>query len=90
MRAQRAKLKSCKDDDISARGKRGTSAAPGYESKMISCCGVAFTRGGGLGGLALGYYQAAPPGLRRGEPTACTGRRNDIQFTFYLLLVRRQ
>jgi len=27
-----------------------------------------FTQGGGLGGLALGYYQAAPLGLRKGEP----------------------
>ncbi len=25
--------------------------------------GWPFTQGGGLGGLALGYYQAAPPGL---------------------------
>jgi len=25
------------------------------------------TQGGGLGGLALGYYQAAPPGLHEGE-----------------------
>jgi hypothetical protein len=29
-----------------------------------------FTQGGGLGGLALGYYQAAPPGLQGGEPNA--------------------
>ena len=28
------------------------------------------TQGGGLGGLALGHYQAAPLGLRTGEPGA--------------------
>ena len=27
-----------------------------------------FTQGGGLGGLALGYYLAAPAGRRTGEP----------------------
>jgi hypothetical protein len=32
--------------------------------------GWRFTQGGGLGGLALGYYQAAPLGLRKGEPDA--------------------
>src|ERR1035441_7098240 len=26
------------------------------------------TQGGGLGGVALGYYRAAPPGLQTGEP----------------------
>ena len=36
MRAQRAKLKSRRDDMIIAQGKRGTSAALGYGSKMIS------------------------------------------------------
>ena len=36
MRAQRAKLKSCKDDETIARGKRGTSAAPGCQCKMIT------------------------------------------------------
>ena len=88
MRAERAQLKSCKDDKTIAQGKRGTSAALGYEPKMISLffpiwfgapgarqtrlekreigCGVAFTQGGGLGGLALGYYLAAP----RGAPEA--------------------
>jgi len=34
--------------------------------------GWLFTQGGGLGGLALGYYQDAPPGLDKGEPGACT------------------
>jgi len=29
--------------------------------------GVASTQGGGLGGLALGYYHAAPVGRRAGE-----------------------
>ena len=88
MPAERAQLKSCKDDKTIAQGKRGTSAALGYEPKMISLffpiwfgapgarqtrlekreigCGVAFTQGGGLGGLALGYYLAAP----RGAPEA--------------------
>jgi len=28
---------------------------------------VVATQGGGLGGLALGYYRAAPPGRRTGE-----------------------
>jgi hypothetical protein len=38
-------------------------------------CGVwAFTPGGGLGGLARGYYQAAPPGLRKGEPQHAADR----------------
>jgi hypothetical protein len=32
----------------------------------IRVVGVAFTQGGGLGGLSLGYYQAAP----RGAPEA--------------------
>src|SRR5579859_4299945 len=32
-RAERAKLKSCKDDKIIAQGKRGTSAALGKEAK---------------------------------------------------------
>ena len=36
MRAERAQLKSCKDDKTIAQGKRGTSAALGYEPKMIS------------------------------------------------------
>ena len=88
MRAERAQLKSCKDDERIAQGKRGTSAALGDEPKMISLffsiwfgapgarqtrlekreigCMVAFTQGGGLGGLALGYYHAAP----RGAPEA--------------------
>ncbi len=78
---ERARLKSCKDDTTIARGKRGTSAALGYEPKMISLffpigfgapgarqtrlekreigCVVAFTQGGGLGGLAPGWYYAA-------------------------------
>ncbi len=86
--AERARLKSCKDDTTIARGKRGTSAALGRRYKMILSpfsnrvwragarqtrlekgevgLGWRFTRGGGLGGLAPGYYQAAPPGLRRG------------------------
>jgi hypothetical protein len=39
-------------------------------------CGVALTQDGGLGGLVLGYYRAAPGGapvfvaLRQGEPEA--------------------
>ena len=36
LRAERAKLKSCKDDKIIAQGKRGTSAALGKRQKMIS------------------------------------------------------
>jgi hypothetical protein len=35
MRAERAKLKSCRDDAITAQGKRGTSAALGNGRKMI-------------------------------------------------------
>ena len=35
IRAKRAKLKSCKDDEIIAQGKRGTNAALGSERKMI-------------------------------------------------------
>jgi hypothetical protein len=35
MRAERAKLKSCKDDEIIAQGKRATSAALGYGPEMI-------------------------------------------------------
>jgi hypothetical protein len=35
--------------------------------------GGLFTQGGGLGGLALGYYLSAPPGRRKGE----SGRRED-------------
>ena len=35
MRARRAKLKSCRDDNIVAQGQRGTSAALGSERKMI-------------------------------------------------------
>src|SRR5690242_19097198 len=34
-RAERAELKSCKDDKITAQGKRGTSAALGMRHKMI-------------------------------------------------------
>ena len=36
MRAERAQLKSCQDDERIAQGKRGTSAALGYEPKMIT------------------------------------------------------
>ena len=32
------------------------------------CYGAASRYGEASGGLALGYYDAAPPGLRRGEP----------------------
>jgi len=82
MRAERAKLKSRRDDRILAQGKR--SAALGYEPKMISFLfsfrglarrrrarplkekrkagGTVFTQECGLGGLALGYFLAAPPG----------------------------
>jgi phosphotransferase system glucose/maltose/N-acetylglucosamine-specific IIC component len=63
MRAERAKAKSCKDDGIIAQGKR--SAALGYGCKRMG--GWFFTQGGGLGGLALGYYLAAPSGRRKGE-----------------------
>jgi len=35
MRAERAKLKSCRDDMILAQGQRGTSAALGSEREMI-------------------------------------------------------
>jgi hypothetical protein len=38
--------------------------------------GWLFTQGGGLGGLAPGYYLAAPSGRRKGEP-ACQWRRRD-------------
>ena len=34
LRAERAKLKSCRDDMIVAQGKRGTSAALGYGRNM--------------------------------------------------------
>src|SRR5581483_5578752 len=84
LRAERGRLKSCKDDERIAQAQRGTSAGLGKRHKMIPSLfsnlvwrararqtrlekreigyGVAFTQGGGLGGLALGYYLAAPPG----------------------------
>ena len=71
LRAQRAKLKSQRDDKTIAPGKR--SAARGCGHKMISSFflpGWRVAQGGGLGGLALGYYQAAPLGLRTGQPGA--------------------
>lgn len=40
------------------------------ERKKRGCVGWLFTQGGGHGGLALGYYLAAPPGLRKREPDA--------------------
>jgi len=47
-------------------------------------CGVAFTQGGGLGGLTLGYYPAAPPGRRKAnhapEPVAdASNKRNGLR-----------
>jgi len=42
------------------------SCAPKPKEKR-SWVGWPFTQGGGLGGLALGYYQAAPSGLRKEE-----------------------
>jgi hypothetical protein len=36
------------------------------EGKKEVWVGWRFTQGGGLRGLALGYYHAAPPGLRKG------------------------
>jgi hypothetical protein len=83
MRAERAKLKSCKDDMIIARGKR--SAALGYGRKMIlSFLPSGFARpvaqnrkgrkrlvGWALyPGGGLGYYLAAPSGRRTGELVA--------------------
>src|SRR5581483_5845092 len=84
LRAERGRLRSCKDDEKIAQAQRGTSAGLGKRHKMIPSLfpnlvwragarqarlekreigyGVAFTQGGGLGGLALGYYLAAPPG----------------------------
>src|SRR5436190_22296958 len=50
MRAQQAKLKSCKDDMTIAPGKRGTSAARGPEHKIIS-----------LFSLLVGAQQARQP-----------------------------
>jgi hypothetical protein len=44
--------------------------------------GRRLTQGGGLDGLALGYYQAAPLGLRNGEPAGFTGRGERIRFVF--------
>ena len=41
--------------------------------------GWSFTQGGGLGGLALGYYQAAPLGLRNGEADAGTDSRRPLR-----------
>jgi hypothetical protein len=102
-RAERAKLKSQRDDMIIAPGKQ--SAARGYGRKMISSffpsglarlqarqtrrkkrgwVGGLFTPGGGLppssdygeasGGLARGYYLAAPPGLRSRFASASCAR----------------
>ncbi|HZR20594.1 MAG TPA: hypothetical protein VFE51_25150 [Verrucomicrobiae bacterium] len=84
LRAERGRLKSCKDDEKIAQAQRGTSAGLGKRHKMIPFLfsnlvwrararqtrlekrkigyGWRFTQGGGLGGLALGYYLAAPPG----------------------------
>jgi hypothetical protein len=77
-------VKSCKDDEIIAQGKR--SAALGYGRQERGGVGWPFTQGGGLppslrygeasGGLALGYLLAAPSGRRKGEP-ACQRRRRD-------------
>jgi hypothetical protein len=44
----------------------GARSEPNWKGKR-GWVGWPFTQGGGLGGLALGYYQAAPPGLRKGE-----------------------
>ena len=96
MRAERAKLKSCKDDIILAQGKR--SAALGCEPNMISSPfsslawraaarqareekeilgWVAFTQGGGLRGLALGYYLPAPLGCSSVAPRAGESKGRD-------------
>ncbi|HZR21263.1 MAG TPA: hypothetical protein VFE51_28540 [Verrucomicrobiae bacterium] len=47
-------------------------------------CGVAFTQGGGLSGLALGYYLAAPPGAP--EATGKTGDAEDLVVVFTMRL----
>jgi len=85
MRAQRANLKSRRDDLIIARA---SAAPPGVTDAKLSpsfSSGLArlparqtrrkkrlggwlFNQGGGLSGLALGYYHAAPSGLGKGEP----------------------
>jgi hypothetical protein len=65
MRAERAKPKSCKDDEIIAQGKR--SAALGYRRKMIPWAiillplrgvGKAHQRAGGDGGM-IALFRAA-------------------------------
>ena len=48
---------------ITTQVRRGTSAVGKTQKERLGW--VRFTQGGGLGGLGLGYYQAAPPGLRR-------------------------
>jgi WD40 repeat protein/serine/threonine protein kinase len=48
-----------------------TSGAPNGKKKRDFVERL-FTQGGGLGGLALGYYLAAPAGRRKGEPACWT------------------
>ena len=85
MRAERAKLKSCKDDETVAQGKR--SAALGCGRKMILFPSSPVRRAAGApdrggrkrwGGLLpraaapaalLDYCLAAPSGRRKGEPS---------------------
>jgi hypothetical protein len=43
---------------------------PSQSGKRRVWTGWPFTQGGGLGGLALGYYRAAPPGRRMGGPVS--------------------
>ena len=47
--------------------------AGGAKPEKGKVVGVGVTQGGSLGGLALGYYHAAPSGRRTGE----SGRRNE-------------
>ena len=103
----RAKLKSCKDDEIIAQGKR--SAALGYGDKMIFSFFLPVWRAAAapnrkkkeegwvalypgrqsLRSFALGYCQAAPPGLRNGNPASFTGRGEDARFSFQRSLAPR-
>ena len=68
MRAERVQLKSCKDDEIIARGKRGTSAALGKRHKMIPSLF-----------LSLGKFQVKECGIVPLARTLVTGARSAVR-----------
>jgi len=85
-RAERAQLKSCKDDEIIAQGKRGTSAALGKRHKMIRSLfsnlvwrawgapnQIGKKRGWVWGGIYPGRRPPAFIRLRRGKRRPCPG-----------------